>query len=110
VDQAGQDQPCEARIRLYEQALGRDPRNHLLLIDLAREYGLHQRFLDADEMLLRVLELYPRSGKVRSQVAAAYLRIGLPQQAREQFQMALVLDPLHSEATAIRVQLSSLDV
>jgi len=95
-------------MRLYELALRRDPSNHFLLIDLAREYGLHEQLLDADQTLLRVIELYPRSAKVRSMVAASYAMVGLPQQAIQHYRLALELDPLHPESTAIRAELASL--
>lgn len=95
-------------MRLYELALRRDPNNHLLLIDLAREYGLHEQLLDADQTLLRVIELYPRSAKVRSMVAASYAMVGLPQQAIQHYRLALELDPLHPESAAIRAELTAL--
>jgi tetratricopeptide (TPR) repeat protein len=95
-------------MRLYELALRRDPDNHFLLIDLAREYGLHNQLHNADQKLSRVIELYPHSAKVRSMVAASYAMIGLPQQAIEHYRLALELEPLHPESTAIRTELELL--
>jgi len=80
----------------------------LLLIDLAREYGLHGRLLNADQTLLRVIELYPQSAKVRTMVAASFAMVGLPQQAIQHYRLALELDPLHPESMAIRAELASL--
>jgi len=98
----------DPRIRLYERALCRDPRNHFLLIDLAREYARHQRLFDADKMLLRILELYPRNAKIRSMVAATYAMAGCPQQAIQHYRTVLDLDPQHPESAAILAELSSL--
>jgi len=99
------DEPCLARMHLYERAQRRDPNNHFLLLDLAREYGLHRRLIQAHQTLRQILRLYPQSARVRSMVADAYLQIGLPQQAREQYQQALRLDPDHPEAARIRAEL-----
>lgn len=38
-------------------------------------------------------------------VADAYVRIGLPQQAHEQYQRALQIDPEHPDAARIRAAL-----
>jgi tetratricopeptide (TPR) repeat protein len=106
---SGEWPPSDARIRLYERALRRDPLNHLLLIDLAGEYGRHRRLVDADGMLQRVIELYPQSARVRAQVAASYTKIGLPRQAIEQYRQSLELDPLQPSAAVIMNELAKLD-
>jgi Flp pilus assembly protein TadD len=98
----------DSLIKLYEQARRRDPHNHFLLIDLAREYGVHLRLFDADRVLLRVLELYPRNARIRSMVAATYAMVGCPLQAIAHYRLALDLDPQHPESAAIRARLSSL--
>ncbi len=98
----------EQTISLYEQALCRDPKNHLLLIDLARAYGLRYRLPEAEQMLDRALRLYPRSAKVRSMVAATYAMISRPAQAIEHYRRALELDPQHPESAAILAELATL--
>jgi Tfp pilus assembly protein PilF len=98
----------EQTISLYEQALRRDPKNHLLLIDLARAYGLRYRLPEAEQMLDRALRLYPKSGKVRSMVAASFVMIGRPAQAIEHYRRALELDPQHPESASIYAELTTL--
>jgi Tfp pilus assembly protein PilF len=98
ISDSSENGPCLARMKLYERALDRDPINHLLLLDLAREYGRHGRLTEARCMLRRVVRLYPESARIRSMVAAVYGQVGLLQLAREQYEAALLIDPdqLHS--------------
>jgi tetratricopeptide (TPR) repeat protein len=98
----------EQTIALYEQALRRDPKNHFLLIDLARAYGLRYRLADAEMILDRVLRLYPRSAKVRSMAAATYAMIQRPASAIEHYRRALELDPQHPESAIILTELARL--
>jgi Tfp pilus assembly protein PilF len=98
----------EQTISLYEQALRRDPKNHLLLIDLARAYGLRYRLEEAEQLLERVLRLFPRSARVRSMVASSFSMIHRPGQAIDHYRRALELDPQHPESAAIFAELSTL--
>jgi tetratricopeptide (TPR) repeat protein len=98
----------EQTIALYEQALRRDPKNHLLLVDLARAYGLRYRFEEAEQMLDRVVRLYPRNAKVRSMVARSYSMISRPAQAIEHYERALELNPQHADVASDLVELSAL--
>jgi tetratricopeptide (TPR) repeat protein len=98
----------EQTIALYEQALRRDPKNHFLLIDLARAYGLRYRLDEAETMLDRVLRLYPRSAKVRSMAAATFAMIQRPAKAIEHYRHALELDHQHPESAAIHTELARL--
>jgi tetratricopeptide (TPR) repeat protein len=96
------------RLKLYERALSRDPRNHFLLLDLAREYGRHRRIAEADQMLRRLVEHYPASAQVRSQAATAYAAVGLTQRAIEHYRGSLRLDPAQPDAAEIRRELARL--
>lgn len=98
----GEPPLSDLRLKLYERALARDPRNHFLLLDLAREYGRHLRIVDAQRMLERLLELYPTSALIRTQAAAAYAAVGLPLRAIEQFRCSLRIDPHQPDAPTIR--------
>jgi len=93
------------RLELYERALGNDPRNHFLLLDLAREYGRHRRLADADRTLSRLLELYPTSANIRLRVAEACESIGLTEQALNHYRSVLTLDPSHPAAATIKAHL-----
>jgi tetratricopeptide (TPR) repeat protein len=98
----------EQTIALYEQALRRDPKNHLLLIDLARAYGLRYRLEEAAQVLDRVVRLYPRNAKVRSMVARSYSMISRPAQAIEHFEKAQQLNPQHADAATDLIELAAL--
>lgn len=100
----------DLRLKLYERALRSDPRNHFLLLDLAREYGRHSRLAEADQILRRLLELYPQSALIRTQAAEAYATIGLTHSAIEHFRSSLRLDPDQPEANTIRHELARLTV
>lgn len=104
----GEPPLSDLRLKLYERALRNDPRNHFLLLDLAREYGRHRRLADADQILRQLLELYPTSALIRSQAAAAYATIGLTQRAIEHYRSSLRMDPDQPDADPIRHELSRL--
>jgi tetratricopeptide (TPR) repeat protein len=96
----------DLRLKLYERARCRDPRNHFLLLDLAQEYGRHRRLAEADQMLRRLLELYPTSALIRSQAAAAYAAVGLTQRAIEHYRCSLRMAPDQPAAAAVRQELT----
>ena len=98
----------EHTIALYERALDRDPNNHLLLFDLARAYARRHRLQNAEQMLVRVLQLYPLSAMVHFKVAKIFLRIDRRHQAVEHYRRVLELDPLHPAAAEILTEMSAL--
>jgi tetratricopeptide (TPR) repeat protein len=100
--------PSDAKIKLYERALDRDPRNHFLLLDLAGEYGQHRRELDVRRTLERVAELFPASAMMHARVASAYAKAHLPQQAIEHYRRSLEIDPQQAAAGDIMLEISSL--
>jgi tetratricopeptide (TPR) repeat protein len=102
-------QSSDHTISLYERALVRDPSNHLLLFDLAGAYALRGRISDSEQILIRVLNLYPRSAIVRSKAGKLYRRINRPMQAIHHFRRALELNPQHPDSAAIRADLSMHD-
>lgn len=106
----GEPPLSDLRLKLYERALSRDPRNHFLLLDLAREYGRHRRLAEADQILRRLLELYPASARIRVQAATTYATIGLTPRAIEQYRSSLRMDPDQPEAPAIRQAIARLKV
>jgi tetratricopeptide (TPR) repeat protein len=104
----GEPQLSDLQLKLYERALARDPRNHFLLLDLAREYGRHRRVIDAECTLRRLVELYPESAQICAQAAAAFVDVGLPLQAIEQFRRSLEIAPDQPDAAAINGHLARL--
>lgn len=104
----GESPLSDLRLKLYERALARDPRNHFLLLDLAREYGRHRRVAEADQVLRRLVELYPASALIRSQAATSYAAIGLTQRAIEHYRCSLRMDPTQPDAAEIREKLAGL--
>jgi len=101
--------PSDARIKLYERALGRDPRNHFLLLDLAAEYARHRRTRDVRRTLEQVVELFPASVMIHSRVAAAYAAAGLPQPAIHHYRRSLEIDPQQGGADAIMNEIGRLN-
>ena len=101
-------QQGENAIALYVRALGHDPANQFLLFDLARAYaGRGQRDL-AQQMLQRVLDLYPGSATVQFKAAQLYRRIDCPICAIKCYRRALELEPQHAQSTEILVEMSIL--
>lgn len=91
----------DSRIKLYERALGRDSRNHLLLLDLADEYARHRRTGDVCRTLERVARLFPTSAMIHLRVATVYAAAKLPQFAIDHYRRSLEIDPHQAGADDI---------
>ena len=56
----GRERRYDEAIWYYERALARDPRNPVLLVDVARAYALRYRYADAEKLVELAESLYPR--------------------------------------------------
>lgn len=101
--------PSDARIKLYERALGRDSRNHLLLLDLAAEYARHGRSGDVRRTLEQVTSLFPTSAMIQMRVATMYTAANLPQLAIDHYRRSLEINPHQAGADDIMNELARLD-
>lgn len=62
-------------IWLYERALARQPTNAVLLVDLARAYGLRFRHADAEVIVDRACRLHPKNANLQRMLGRSYVRL-----------------------------------
>jgi tetratricopeptide (TPR) repeat protein len=79
-------------IALLNEALRRDPTNPDILLSLATACGKQRHYDKAEELLSRLLELWPRKATVQRRVAAVYATIDRPERAIECYRRSLELN------------------
>ena len=77
----------------YERSLRIEPRNQEALDHLAGMRFGQRRYEDALALLRTLLEINPDNALTHSNVGAALLRLGRPQEALQSIERALALDP-----------------
>ncbi len=80
-------------IRYYEQALERDPTNAVLLVDVARAYGLRYRYAEAEKLVNRACDLHPNDAHLQRMLGRSYVRLQQFDRAIACYQRALKLEP-----------------
>lgn len=83
----------EDAIRLYEQALARDPGNPVLMVDVARAYALRYRFEDAEKLINRANALHDSDADFQCMLARSYEHLQHYDQALACYQRALEREP-----------------
>lgn len=78
-------------------ALGADPKNFELLVQLGNLYYDKQTFAPAIEYYRRSLEVRPNNINVRTDLGTAYWYSGFPQNAIAEYKKSLAVDPAHSQ-------------
>lgn len=84
-------------IRYYELALDRDPTNAVLLVDVARAYGLRFRYADAEKLVDRACELHPHDPHLQRMLGRSYEMLNHFDRAIVCYQRALELEPQSTE-------------
>jgi tetratricopeptide (TPR) repeat protein len=84
-------------IHYYELALKRDPTNAVLLVDVARAYGLRFRYADAERLVDRACDLHPNDAHLQLMLGRSYEMLKQFDRAIACYQRALKLEPASSE-------------
>ncbi len=59
----------------YERALARDPRNPVLLVDVARAYALRFRYSDAEKLVNLAQSLYPDDAQLQQMLGRSFVQL-----------------------------------
>jgi len=76
------------RIAAYRRSLREQPRNPILLVDLAREYSALGQLKPAEKALLKAVKLAPSNRFVLRSASRFWLHIGKPEQAHRVLRQA----------------------
>lgn len=90
----------------YEEALSRDPRNPVLLVDMARAYALRYRYADAQKLIDRAQALYPGDAHVQRMLGRSYMLVQQFDRAIESYTRALELEPSSPERPGVLLELA----
>lgn len=95
-------------IRYYEQALARNPRNPVLLIDVARAYALRYRYADAERLVELAQSLYPDDAHVQRMLGGSFALVLRFDQAIACYRRSLELEPSSPERPQILLELANM--
>jgi tetratricopeptide (TPR) repeat protein len=95
-------------IRYYEQALARNPRNPVLLIDMARAYALRYRYADAQRLVELAQAIYPDDAHVRRMLGKSFALIHQFDQAIACYRRSLDLAPSSPERPQVLLELADM--
>jgi tetratricopeptide (TPR) repeat protein len=95
-------------IRLYEQALARDPRNPVLLVDVARAYALRFRFADAERLVDLAERLYPDDARLQQMLGRSYMKLQQFDRAIACYRRSLELEPASPERPQMLLELAKM--
>lgn len=113
VNMAGtyeQEENWTEAIRLNELALEKSPDYHKALVSLGRLHAMFGRLDQAIPLYERALELSPDDALRRSVLGGCYLAADRPEDAREQFALAVSLDPTSDPGLYAAQELQKLGV
>ena len=81
----------------YERALARNPNNAVLLVDVARAYGLRFRYAEAEKLVDRARALYPDDAHLQRMLGRSYVHLQQFDRAIACYHKALELEPAAPE-------------
>lgn len=93
-------------IRYYESALARDPRNPVLLVDVARAYALRFRYEEAEKLVTLAESLHPANAHLQQMLGRSYLMLQQFDRAIACYRRALALDPTTTNRPQILLELA----
>ncbi|MBN1852541.1 MAG: sulfotransferase [Pirellulales bacterium] len=92
----------------YERALARDPNNAILLVDVARAYGLRFRPTDAEKLINKAFALYPDDVHLLQMLGRSYEMLKQFDRAIDCYQRALELEPQSQNRPWILIELAKM--
>jgi len=98
----------EEAIWYYERALARNPRNPVLLVDMARAYALRYRYADAEKLINLAESLYEDDGPLQHMLGYSYMMIQQFDRAIECFNRFLVLSSDSSNRPRVLLELAKM--
>ncbi|HEX6963720.1 MAG TPA: sulfotransferase [Lacipirellula sp.] len=95
-------------IRHYEAALARNPRDPVLLVDVARAYALRFRYDDAEKLIELAQRLYPDDANLQRMLARSYGQVQQFDRAIGCYRRSLELQPESPERFNVLLELAKM--
>jgi tetratricopeptide (TPR) repeat protein len=105
---AWQARRYDEAIWYYERALARDPNNAVLLVDVARAYGLRFRFADAGKLVDRACALHPNDAHLQLMLGRSYVMLKQFDRGIDCYLRALDLNPESAEKPQVLLELAKM--
>ncbi len=96
----------EEAIWCYERALARDPRNPVLLVDVARAYALRFRYADAEKLVNLAESLYPDNAQLQQMLGRSYVMLQRFDSAIVCYRRFLELAPTSPDRPTVLIELA----
>lgn len=85
-------------VRLLAKMIRTYPRNRLLRIEQGDVFARSKRWAEAETQYLVARELSPRNPEIENRLATVAVKLGRVEQAKEQFEAVLLVDPRNTGA------------
>lgn len=95
-------------IWFYERALARDPRNAVLLTDVARAYALRYRYSDAERLIIQAEKLYPDDARLQEMLGRSFAMLQQFDRAIVCYRRFLELSPIAPERPHVLIELAKM--
>lgn len=95
-------------IWFYERALARDPKNAVLLTDVARAYALRYRYCDAERLIGLAEKLYPEDANLQQMLGRSFVMLQQFDRAIGCYRRFLELSPSAPERPFVLVELAKM--
>ncbi|GMV36222.1 MAG: hypothetical protein AMXMBFR61_07300 [Fimbriimonadales bacterium] len=93
-----QSERFEDAVQLLAKMIRTYPRNRLLRIEQGDVFARRQMWAEAEAQYLVARELSPRNPEVENRLATVAVKLGRTEQAKEQFEAVLLVDPKNTGA------------
>lgn len=108
AQQAWSERRYDDALHFYEQALSRNPRNAVLLVDVARAYALRYRYADAERLTALAQSLHPDDARLQQMLGHSYVLVQQFDRAIACYRRSLELDPSSPARPRILLELAQM--